>query len=100
MSFLGALFVGIYYILMIVLVTYAAGSRKIGKLRVFVISLFLTPLAGYVAYRMSAPAELLQYTRYRCPKCGLDFTEPMIDCPYCRRDGEVSKLHPMMMQSV
>jgi hypothetical protein len=100
MTFLEMVFIFLNYSALILVLTFAASQKKIGKLRIFLISLFLTPVVGFFAYRFSEPASLLQYTRYRCPRCGIDFTEPMIDCPYCRRDGEITKLHPMIMRSV
>lgn len=100
MTFLEMFFIFLYYAALILVLTLAASQKKIGKLRIFLISLFLTPVVGFFAYRFSEPASLLQFTRYRCPRCGVDFTEPMIDCPYCRRDGEITKLHPMIMKSV
>lgn len=100
MSFSMIFLITFSYLLLVALVTYAASNRKIGKFRVFLISLLFTPIAGFIAFRYSDPNKLLRYTRYRCPCCGVDFTEPMIDCPYCRRNGEITKLQPMMMQSI
>ncbi|MHC1776870.1 MAG: hypothetical protein AB9834_15815 [Lentimicrobium sp.] len=100
MTFLEMFFIFLNYCVFILVLTFAASHKKIGKLRIFLISLFFTPLVGFFAYRFSEPASLLHYTRYRCPRCGVDFTEPMIDCPYCRRDGEITKLHPMLMKSI
>lgn len=100
MSFPMIFLIAFSYLFLIAVVTFAASNRKIGKSRVFLISVLLTPIAGFIAFRYSDPAELLRYTRYRCPSCGVDFTEPMIDCPYCRRDGEIIKLRPMMMRSI
>lgn len=100
MSFSMIFLIAISYFLLIAVVTYTASNRKIGKFRVFLISLLFTPIAGIIAFRNSDRAEILRYTRYRCPTCGVDFTEPMIDCPYCRRDGEITKLRPRMMQSI
>lgn len=96
------LFTGIvlFYILMVAVLTMNGSRKKIGRLRIFLVSLFLTPLTGFLVYKLSDPVYLLQYTRYRCPRCGIDFTESIHDCPYCRRDGLYSRLHPMVMRSI
>ncbi len=100
MTFSNIFFIFLYYAALILVLTYAASQKKIGRLRIFLISLFLTPIVGFFAYRFSEPNSILHYTRFRCPRCGIDFTEPMIDCPYCRRDGEITKLHRIAMRSV
>jgi hypothetical protein len=97
-----SLFTGIVlmYLFLVFVLTMNGSKRKVGRLRIFLVSLLLTPLTGLLVYRLSDPVYVLQLTRYHCPRCGIDFTESISDCPYCRRDGKYSRLHPMVMRCV
>lgn len=88
------------YSLLVGILTLIGSKRKIGRLRVFLLSFFLTPLAGFVAYSLSDPIYVLKLTRYRCPKCGIEFTETIGDCPFCRRDGFVTRLQTVVMRTI
>lgn len=80
------------YLIFVFIVSTFASRRKIGRLKVFFISLFFTPLVGLVFYKLSQPSYVLNFTRFRCPKCVVDFTEPHNDCPLCRKKGQFTRL--------
>jgi hypothetical protein len=88
------------YTLLVFILTMNGSKRKVGRLRIFFVSLILTPLTGLLVYRLSEPIYVLRITRYHCPRCGIDFTESISDCPYCKSDGTSSRLHPMVMRCV
>ncbi|HPF64319.1 hypothetical protein [Lentimicrobium sp.] len=74
-----------------------AVRKKIGRLKVLLFSIFLTPLTGLLVYKLSAPAHVLSIQRYRCVRCGVDFTEPIGDCPYCKKEGRHTSLHAIQV---
>lgn len=80
------------YLILALIISAFANRRKIGRLKVFFISLFFTPLMGFVIYKLSQPSYLQNFTRYRCPECVVDFTEPHKDCPLCRKKGQHTRL--------
>lgn len=96
-TLLGAI---ILYLFLVGVLTIIGSKRKIGRVRMFLLSFTLTPLTGLLVYNLSEPVEVLKLTRYRCPKCGIDFTETLGECPYCRRDGLFSRLHTVKMRTI
>jgi len=100
MSISWLLFIGLSYFALILLITAVASRKKVGRLRVFLISIFLTPLAGLFVYKLSEPAYLINLVRYRCHRCGVDFTEPLNECPYCKREGVKTNLSPVKINCI
>jgi len=52
------------YSLFVGILTLIGSKRKIGRLRLFLLSFFMTPLAGIVAFSLSEPIYVLKLTRY------------------------------------
>lgn len=100
MTITSLLGLGMLYLVLVGILTLLATKRKIGRIRIFFVSLFLTPVAGLLAYMNSEPVYVLELTRYRCQKCSIDFTETMGECPYCRRDGVLSRLQTVVMRTI
>jgi len=88
------------YFFSLLLLTMLGARRKIGRMRLFLIGLFLTPVTGLIVYLTSQPAHLLVFSRYRCERCGVDFTEPLHECPYCRRDGVKTRLQQVEINCI
>lgn len=85
------------YMILSFVISAMAVRKKIGRLKVFLFSIFLTPLTGLLVYKLSAPAHVLSIQRYRCVRCGVDFTEPIGDCPYCKKEGRHTSLHAIQV---
>ncbi|HOP14754.1 hypothetical protein [Lentimicrobium sp.] len=85
------------YMILSFVISAMAVRKKIGRLKVLLFSIFLTPLTGLLVYKLSAPAHVLSIQRYRCVRCGVDFTEPIGDCPYCKKEGRHTSLHAIQV---
>lgn len=88
------------YMILSFVISAMAVRKKIGRLKVLLFSIFLTPLTGLLVYKLSAPAHVLSIQRYRCVRCGVDFTEPIGDCPYCKKEGRHTSLHAIQVVCV
>ena len=73
------------YILISALVSLLSVGRRISYAGVLTISLFLTPVIGLVAVlRAEHSLNISHYvTRFSCPHCQMQFTEPHTFCPFC-----------------
>lgn len=89
------------YILLVIIVTFAGtNTKKMRKReivrrrrRIFLFSLFLTPIAGIVIYLRSKEKNFdvgdSRYivSRYKCDNCGYKFDEHYDCCPICEKEG-------------
>lgn len=80
------------YLTFSVFLTALSTRKKIGRVKTFLLSVFCTPVAGLIAYKLSSPVNVLNIRRYRCTSCNLEFTEPILECPYCRKEGRHSRI--------
>ncbi len=71
-------------------------TKEIGRRRLFVLSMALTPLIGLALYLSSPHRKMYVYKElfYKCNTCGYTFSEEHEHCPFCEKDGIVSKLVP------
>lgn len=100
MTIASAIVLILLYFILVGILTLKGSKKKVGWMRMLVVSTFLTPLTGLLVYRYSEPVFVLKLTRYRCAKCGIDFTETMRNCPYCKRDGLITRLYPVVMRTL
>ncbi|MEA3503988.1 MAG: hypothetical protein U9R32_02160 [Bacteroidota bacterium] len=91
---------GIVYLFFVIVLANIAGKRKIGGLKVMLISLFLTPLTGLLTILLSKKTNLVHITGYICPKCGYEFTEYMEYCPNCSVGENQIKLKKISYKSL
>jgi hypothetical protein len=74
-----------------------AMDKKCGSMKIFLYSIFLTPLVGF-AYALSSPQKnVLKIVHYRCPSCGLEHTSKHDCCPTCRKEGKYKRLIKITM---
>jgi hypothetical protein len=89
----------ILYVGVSVLVTMLAFGRRISFGGAFLTSLFLSPVVGLIAILKSDKNIKVNYyaTRYVCPKCNFEYTEPKLYCSLCKEMGHNVKLEPKRM---
>ena len=74
-------------------------GKESGTGKVFLCSIFLTPIIGF-AYALSSPRKnVLKIIHYRCPSCGLEHTTQHEYCPTCRKEGKQRRLIKISMQT-
>lgn len=88
------------YLMLVVMLALFTPQKKISRLRLFFYSLVFTPVIGFIAYRRSLPSYVIHLKRFYCKRCKVYFTEPLHECPLCTKDGVVSRLVTVDMESV
>jgi hypothetical protein len=88
------------YLLWVLILTALASKRRMGCIRAFFVSLILTPIVGTWLLILSRPVEVLKFVRFRCIRCGVDFTENLHDCPYCKKEGIQTSLTRIDIHSI
>jgi hypothetical protein len=87
------------YILLAASAAKIGSGKESGTAKVFLCSIFLTPLIGF-GYALSSPKKnVLKIVHYRCPSCGLEHTSKHDYCPTCRKDGKRRRLIKICMQT-
>ncbi len=77
----------IAYLILTVWLVIEGGKRKIGYVRSFIFSFFLTPLVGFAFVYNSDKKILYKVTYYKCSRCEFEFTEYHEKCPICAKEG-------------
>jgi hypothetical protein len=79
----------IVYVVLSIFVALFSIKKRIGFGTALTIGLFLTPLAGFFAVLKSDNYLKVSrhITRFHCPKCNMEFTEPHGYCPHCKEDA-------------
>lgn len=87
----------ILYIIVVYLFSRLGKNREIGTRRLFLVSLFLTPVLGLAFLVSSHERKMNPYTEvtYKCDKCRYVFSEPFEYCPFCEKEGYKQKLKPV-----
>ncbi len=83
------------YIVSVLAVLISSLRRRISRIRLFFISLFLTPVAGSVLLWAADKKIDYEVIRYKCKSCGYTFTENHENCPICEKDGHRHPLKPV-----
>lgn len=83
------------YVLAAFVATYRAYQKRLNWLMALVLSLFLTPVAGFIYSRTTKAVRIFKEQRYKCPRCNFYFTEPHAECPYCKKDGHTIHLRKL-----
>ncbi|MBN1339370.1 MAG: hypothetical protein JXA03_08605 [Bacteroidales bacterium] len=85
------------YILITWLFSLLGNFREIGSRRLFIISLFLTPVMGLAFLLSSQERKIIPYTEksYKCERCGYIFSESYPHCPFCLKEGFEVALKPV-----
>lgn len=91
---------GVVYLTLVIILTSLGGNRRIGRLRTFLISFFLTPILGYIAYTSSDPKQVIHSKRYVCKRCGFEYTKDKDACPNCKKEGYEVELKQVIRKSI
>ena len=74
------------YLLITFVLTVMGIEKQTEGLKIFIISLFFTPLAGLVfLYRKKVKSSRISY--YHCHECDYIYPVKMKDCPICMENG-------------
>ena len=76
----------VIYLASAIYIGFKGQNRKIGWLRTLIVSIFLTPIVGYIAYLKSSKDECTLKV-YKCKRCEFIYTEKHSVCPLCAKDG-------------
>ena len=83
-------FIAIYLFITFILTLFGI-DRQSEAVKLFLISLILTPLAGLAWIVKNRPrAEKIHY--YHCPECDYVYPVKMHDCPICAEEGKKVRL--------
>lgn len=87
----------VFYIIVVYFFSRLGRNREIGTRRLFLVSLFLTPVLGLAFLVSSQERKMNPYTEitYKCEKCGYVFSEDLEYCPFCEKEGFKQKLKPV-----
>jgi hypothetical protein len=85
------------YALVVYLFSRLGRKREIGPVRLFWLSLFLTPLMGLAFLLSSQERKMKPYTEqsFKCEHCGYIFSENYDYCPFCEKEGHKYELTPV-----
>ncbi len=79
------------YLVLTFLLTVMGIEKQIAGMQVFVISIFLTPIAALL-YIYSKKNNSSQINYYHCSECNYIYPVKMSDCPICMEKGLKVKL--------
>jgi hypothetical protein len=84
----------IIYLNLVYLFSKLGRTREIGTIRLFIISLFLTPVIGLAFFLGSNKRKMIIYKElsYKCDRCGFVFSDFHDNCPICEKEGQLIKL--------
>ena len=72
----------IYLFLCFVLYQIGKG-KKMGGVAIGIVSLFFTPVVGFILFFFAQNRMVAMETRYQCPECKFEFTQQHKHCPHC-----------------
>lgn len=85
------------YLIISAAIAKAGSERKCGSKSAFAISIALTPITGMLYVLRSRPKKIRKTVHFRCPKCGLDYTDGHDYCPSCDKEGKKTPLIKISM---
>ena len=74
-------------------------TREVGGKKTLLYSLLLTPFFGLYYVYNSPAKDTLEIVHYRCPECGLEYTDGHRYCPNCKKDGKKIRLRKIYMRT-
>jgi uncharacterized C2H2 Zn-finger protein len=88
------------YIVVVYFFSLLGRKKEIGPRRLFMISLFLTPLMGlaFLVSSQKLKINFYQERNFKCERCGYIFTKEYKYCPFCKKDGVLQELKPVLKQ--
>jgi len=79
----------VFYVGLVLVLTFAGSKRKIGGESLFFISLILTPIVGVLFLLTSKPnVREIKHKYFTCKHCGFALSEKKQFCPICDKDEE------------
>lgn len=87
----------VFYILLCYFFSLIGKKREIGKRRLFIISLFFTPVIGLAFFFGSQELKMNHYIekKYKCERCKYVFSDYHDNCPFCEKEGVKHELSPV-----
>jgi len=91
------IFIIIGYIGFVYLLSLLGKTREIGQRRLFMVSLFLTPILGLAFLISSSELKMKIYKEesFKCERCGYVFSDSHTYCPLCEEEGIKRELKPI-----
>jgi len=90
----------IVYLMLTFFLYHLGHSKKIGGLKLGLISLFFTPVTGFIVYFFSMGRMISMEPRYRCMTCNYEFSDNHVYCPHCAAAGKKNKLREVKRNMV
>ncbi len=84
--------IAIVYVLAVIVITRQSMYYEISQFKVFLISVFLTPLIGALFVFNSKRKIMYKVKQYKCPSCNFSFTEQHEYCPHCIKENKKVRL--------
>lgn len=91
--------IGVLYAFLVITIAKLGTYKACGWKKAVVLSLFLTPVVGFIYVAKSPKKNLLKITHYKCGTCGLEYTTYHKYCPACLKDGEKHRLGKKSMRT-
>ncbi|MDZ7777101.1 MAG: hypothetical protein U5L09_16555 [Bacteroidales bacterium] len=91
---------GLLYLIIAFIIAQVSKKYRIKAGYVFLLAVFLTPLAGLIAILISGKGRLVTIERYVCQRCGLEHTEDHGECPHCLQEGHHVPLKRIRFKSL
>lgn len=85
------------YLIISAAIAKAGSEKKCGSKNAFAISLALTPITGMIYVYKSRYKRIKETVHFRCPKCGLAYTDGHEFCPSCDKEGKKTPLKRICM---
>ena len=76
----------LFYVVITFVLTLAGIEKQDQGIRIFFISLLLTPFAG-ILYLLSQKSKTSKVDHYYCCECDYIFPKKMRNCPICEEQG-------------
>jgi predicted RNA-binding Zn-ribbon protein involved in translation (DUF1610 family) len=88
-----------FYLVMAASAAKIGSAKESGTAKVFLCSIFLTPIIGFAYALSSHKKDVIKIVHYKCPSCGLEHTTKHEHCPTCKKDGKKRRLYKICMQT-
>ena len=75
------------YIALSIVIASKTKNSHLSFAQLFLISFFLTPIAGITFLIKTKKRSYYYVYQYRCPRCNYYFTEEHSNCPQCKEEG-------------
>lgn len=89
-------FIAVYLIITFLLTAFGFEKQN-ERIKIFIISILLTPIAGFI-YMMRDKTRVSKISYYYCHECDYIFPVKMSHCPICAEQHKKYDLQNMLVQ--